>query len=90
MPAFDFDGEEHTVISADEHSLSVAYDGWLCRYTTDGTVTVLDQPAVNRNGYYRTYLASAQNVLTVKIEIAKITRQISGRIKHKMPKEAEK
>ena len=74
LPAFDFDGEEHTVISADEHSLSVAYDGWLCRYTTDGTVTDLNQPAVNRNGYYRTYLATAQNILTVKIEITKITR----------------
>ena len=28
LPAFYFDGETHTVITADDHSLSVAYDGY--------------------------------------------------------------
>lgn len=72
LPVFDFDGEKHTEIFANEHSLTVAYDGWLCRYTTDGTVVDLNRLAANRNGHYRTYLTTAQNTLTVKIEIVKI------------------
>lgn len=71
LPAFCFDGETSPVIISDEHSLAVSYCGWICRYTTDGTVTDLNRIAANRNGHYRVFLASAQNELNVKIEIIK-------------------
>ena len=71
LPAFDFDGETHTNISACEHSLTVAYDGWLCRYTTDGTIVDLNQPTANRNGHYKTFLAIGEQELNIKIEIVK-------------------
>lgn len=72
LPAFAFDGERRPAVSADEHSLTVACDGWCCRYITDGAVADLKRLAANRNGHYRTYLAAAQNMLTVKIEIVKL------------------
>lgn len=72
LPAFYFDGETHTVITADDHSLSVAYDGWLCRYTTYGCIVDFKRLGANRNGHYRTYLAAAKNTLTLKIEIIKM------------------
>ena len=71
LPAFDFDGEKYTEISVDEHSLSVEYDGWLCRYTTDGTIVDLNRIAANRNGHYKTFLAVGEQEIHVKIEIIK-------------------
>ena len=71
LPAFYFDGEVSPEIIANERSLTVSYDGWTCRYTTNGTILDLNMIAANRNGHYRTFLASAQNSLNVKIEITK-------------------
>jgi len=71
LPVFDFDGEKHTEISADAHSLTVRYEGWLCRYTTDGIIQDLNRTVANRNGHYRACLATAQNTLAVEIEIIK-------------------
>jgi len=72
LPALAFDGEIHTEIFVDEHSLTVSYDGWICKYTTNGIIMDLHRLAANRNGYYHTYLAVNQSVLIVKIEILKI------------------
>ena len=71
LPALCFDGENAPEIVADKSSLTVTYAGWSCRYTTDGTVLDLDKIAANRNGHYRVFLATAQNILNVKIEIVK-------------------
>ncbi|MBE6601757.1 MAG: hypothetical protein E7637_04550 [Ruminococcaceae bacterium] len=69
LPAFCFDGEAFPEIIAEENSLTVAYEGWVCRYTTSGTISDLHQVAANRNGHYRVFLATDQNTLNVKIEI---------------------
>ena len=71
LPAFCFDGEISPEISIDSHSLAVFYDGWVCRYTTNGTLVDTNMIAANRNGHYRVFIASAHNILNVKIEIDK-------------------
>lgn len=71
LPAFCFDGERSPEIIAENHSLTVSYESWICRYTTDGTILDPDRVVANRNGHYRVFLATAQNALTVKIEIIK-------------------
>ena len=72
LPAFDFDGEKHTEISIHDHSVSVIYEGWICHYSTNANISYLNKLAANRNGHYRVLLASANNELTVKIEITKL------------------
>ena len=72
LPAFSFDGEAGTQITHDEHTLSIAYGGWICRYTVDGKIEELPRTAANRNGHYRTFAAMGDGSVTVHIEIAKI------------------
>ena len=69
LPAFYFDGETHTEISFDENSLSVAYDGFVCRYTTDGKIVDNEKLASNRTGNYKIFYAQGEEKLNVKIEI---------------------
>jgi hypothetical protein len=69
LPAFCFDGEISPKITVGEHSLTVSYDGWTCKYTTSGTIIDLNKIAANRNGHYRTFIAKAENTLDVKVEI---------------------
>ncbi len=71
LPAFAFDGERNTEISANEHSLTVAYDGYVCRYTTNGTIRDTGNIACNRNGHYRAFTADSLGSLTIRIEIEK-------------------
>ncbi len=72
LPAFHFDGEVYPEISFDEHCLSVSYQGWICRYTTDGRIFDTGKLAANRNGHYRVFIATSQNKLGIKIEILKL------------------
>ena len=69
LPAFCFDGERSPEITVDKHSLTVSYDGWICRYTTSGTISDLNRTAANRNGHYRAFAATGIDTLRVKIEI---------------------
>ena len=71
LPEFCFDGEKSPSLSVEKQSLTVAYEGWICRYTTNGKILDLDRIAANRNGHYRALAATAKNRLTVKIEIVK-------------------
>lgn len=71
LPAFDFDGEKYTDITEEEHALTVSYEGYLCRYETDGKITSTDKRACNRNGYYRVFRAEGDRSLTVFITIKK-------------------
>ena len=70
IPAFCFDGEIAPEIVAEDHSLTVFYEGWICRYTTNGTVLDLKRTAANRNGHYKVFLATSENVLEIKVEIS--------------------
>jgi len=71
LPALQFDGEVFTEISYDTHTLSVSYLGWVCRYTTDGFITVTDTVAANRNGHYLAATAKGKDRLNVNIIIEK-------------------
>lgn len=71
LPAFDFDGETHTEITCGETELAVSYEGWTCRYRTDGKILDSGKTAANRNGHYRVFYAEGTDQLTVKIEITK-------------------
>lgn len=71
LPAFCFDGEKNTEIRHDEKSISVIYQGWECRYTTDGRIVNSGKTAYNRNGHYGVFYAKANKELKVKIEISK-------------------
>ena len=71
LPAFSFDGECSPEITLDGNTLSIVYDGWCCRYTASGEILDLDRVAANRNGYYRTFVATGIDSLSVSIEIFK-------------------
>ncbi len=71
LPALCFDGETETEITCDGHSLSIAYRGWVCRYTTDGQIEDSGEIGRNRNGHYRLFRAVGQDGLRVHIEIFK-------------------
>lgn len=72
LPALCFDGEKKVKIEAGAHTLCICYEGWRCRYTTDGAVLPCpDKIAANRNGHYRVFVAQAQKTLSVRIEIEK-------------------
>ena len=73
LPAFLFDGETHSTVtlSDDTKTLEIALDGWICRYTTNGTITDTGETAYSRNGYLRAYRAEADGTLALHIEIVK-------------------
>lgn len=71
LPALCFDGEIRPYINCTKNTLTVSYEGYICRYTTDGRITDLGRVAANRNGHYRAFVASADKKLSVKIEIVK-------------------
>ncbi len=71
LPAFSFDGEVSPIITAEENTLTVSYLGWVCRYTTDGTIVDLGRTAANRNGHYRAFVATGKNALHINITITK-------------------
>lgn len=71
LPAFCFDGETAPMISTEEQMLTVTYDGWTCRYMTDGAVGDLDRCVSNRNGYYRAFVAEGHDHLHVRIRLEK-------------------
>jgi hypothetical protein len=71
LPAFAFDGENETSISLKNNILQINYEGWICRYTSNGEIKDLGKTAHNRNGFYRLFYAKKQDSLTVKIEIIK-------------------
>ncbi|MBQ8551436.1 MAG: hypothetical protein IJ428_01330 [Clostridia bacterium] len=69
LPAFLYDGETYTEISADEHSLTIRYGGHFCRYETNGVIVETEIVACGRNGLYRKYYAIADKRVCVNIVI---------------------
>lgn len=74
LPAFYFDGENCTIISANEHSLSITYEGWCCRYVSSGKIIPLNKTAANRNGHYLAFMATGTDSVEVKIEITECSK----------------
>ena len=71
LPALCFDGETRPYINCTKNTLTISYEGYTCRYTTNGKITDLGRITANRNGHYRAFVASADKNLSVKIEIVK-------------------
>ena len=71
LPAFCFDGDlsPEITLAPDGKSLSIAYQGWICRYTTDGVILDTGKIAANRNGHYRAFVATGEKKLAVAVEI---------------------
>jgi hypothetical protein len=71
LPAFYYNGAEFTKINANKHTLTIFYEGFVCRYTTNGEITDLNKVGANRNGHYKAFIAKGENSINVKIEIIK-------------------
>lgn len=74
LPAFAFDGEKETQILLEKQTLTILYEGWMCRYITNGEIINLEKTAANRNGHYGMYLAKGKDKLSVEICIEKCSR----------------
>ena len=72
LPAFYFDGESYTEITLADRSLSVSYEGYTCRYITDGEICDTGHIGANRNGHYRAFCVKSFGVLRVDVEIVRI------------------
>ena len=55
LPVFVTDGERTSRIVVGTNTLEIAFDGWLCRYETDGRLTDTGLVYGNRNGHYRRF-----------------------------------
>ena len=71
LPAFDFDGETRAETVCGLHRLSVDYQGYTCRYNTDGELSDTGKNGGNRNGVYNIFAATGESSVTVKVEIYK-------------------
>ena len=71
LPAFCFDGEASPEITVEDSSLKVSWQGWTCRYMTNGMILDLNAVAANRNGHYRAFIAKSEGALNVRVEIVK-------------------
>lgn len=69
LPVLAFDGETHPAVTVNPSSVTVTYEGRVCRYTTNGRITDTQAAAANRNGLYRIFCASACEQLRIHIEI---------------------
>ena len=71
LPALIFDGEKESRITHGENSLEIEFEGYVCRYTSNGSIEDLLREGGNRNGIYHAYFAKGACDLEVKIEIFK-------------------
>ncbi len=71
LPALIFDGEKESRITHGENSLEIEFEGYVCRYTSNGSIEDLLREGGNRNGIYHAYFAKGACGLEVKIEIFK-------------------
>lgn len=71
LPLFAFDGREETEITVSGQNVTVRYEGWSCRYTTDGTLVNTGDIYYNRSGRYLAYRAEGRDTVSVRIQIEK-------------------
>ena len=68
LPAFAFDGKDHTKISAKSGEIRVEYEGYYCKYSFVGTPEEY-KTYYNRNGRYKVFKVPADKV---HVEMGKI------------------
>ena len=73
LPAFMSDGERQSDLKVGKGGFSVGFDGWTCRWETNGEIVDTGLVYGNRNGHYRRLEARAvsKGPLRVKIAISK-------------------
>jgi hypothetical protein len=69
LPVFVFDGKTKPDVKVDEKTITVTYNGWVCKYETNGTIFDTEKVYGNRNGHYSRYEARAHNGVKVKVTI---------------------
>lgn len=72
LPALLYDGAGKSEVSCDGHELSIEFDGWRCRYVTDGLITDSGKTLANRNGTLRRYDATASGTLHIHASIDRL------------------
>ena len=72
LTALCFDGAAVPVIRANENTLEIVYEGYVCRYVTDGVLRDTGRIAYNRNGHYRIFTAEGQGRVSVRVEIERV------------------
>ena len=70
LPVLCFDGETRVEAKVGAKSLAVTFNGWTCRWETDGEIVDTGKTYANRNGHYRRFEARGKMRLSVKISIA--------------------
>ena len=69
LPVLRFDGETRVDVRKGAQSLVIAFNGWKCRWETDGEIVDTGKMYANRNGHYQRFEARGRKRLVVKIFI---------------------
>ena len=69
LPVLCFDGETRVEAKAGAKSLALTFNGWTCRWETDGAIVDTGKTYANRNGHYRRFEARGRKRLAVKISL---------------------
>ena len=70
LPVLCFDGETRVEAKVGARSLAISFNGWTCRWETNGEIVDTGKVYANRNGHYRRFEARGKKRLSVKISIA--------------------
>ena len=71
LPVLSFDGETRVEAKVGARSITITFNGWTCRWKTDGEIVDTGKIYANRNGHYRRFEARGKKRLTVKISITR-------------------
>ena len=71
LPVLNFDGETRVEAKVGARSLAITFNGWMCRWETDGEIVDTGKIYANRNGHYSRFEARGKKRLTVKISITR-------------------
>ena len=69
LPVLNFDVETRVDVQKGPQSLVIAFNGWKCRWETDGEIVDTGKIYANRNGHYHRFEAHGKKRLSVKISI---------------------
>ena len=74
FPLFEFDGSKYSEKHSLKNGIAVTYYGYVCSYTTDGTIVDKGCEFANRNGHCNVYSAMNTNSVTLRIQIEDFER----------------
>jgi hypothetical protein len=71
LPVLNFDGETRVEAKVGARSIAITFNGWTCRWETDGEIVDTGKMYANRNGHYQRFEARGKKRLTVKISMTR-------------------